>query len=105
MEDYIIVFVTAASIEDGEKIGNALVEEKLAACTNIIKGLTSIYTWKKKLCKDEEVLLLIKTRIEKFDKLAKRVKELHSYDVPEIIALPIVNGSKDYLNWVDESLS
>jgi periplasmic divalent cation tolerance protein len=100
MSKHIIVFVTASSFEEGEKIVTTLVNEKLAACGNIIKGLTSIFVWKNKLCKDDEVLLILKTMQDKFEELSKRVKELHSYEVPEIIAMPIVEGSKAYLDWI-----
>jgi len=101
--EFIVVLVTASSSKEGEKIATALVNEKLAACCNIVKDITSIYFWNEKLCKDKEVLILLKTRKEKFEKLRKRIKELHSYDVPEIIALPITLGSEEYLSWVKKS--
>ncbi|MBU1628180.1 divalent-cation tolerance protein CutA [bacterium] len=103
MDEFAIVLVTTSSLQEAEKITNALVEEKLAACGNIVKGITSIYTWNDKLCKDEEVLILFKTKRKKFNALSKRVKELHSYEVPEIIAIPIIDGWKDYLDWVAKS--
>jgi periplasmic divalent cation tolerance protein len=100
MTDYIVVLVTAKSDKEGEKIGQALLEEKLAACVNIVPGLKSIFRWKGKISTDEEVLLLIKTKDTLFEKLKKRVIELHSYEVPEIIALGILAGNEKYLEWI-----
>lgn len=105
MKGYLIVLVTVSSSEEAETIAYALVEEKLAACVNIIPGLTSIFTWEGKLDRAAELLLVIKTRQERMKELIKTVKDLHSYSVPEIIALPIIGGSEDYLKWVDESTS
>jgi len=100
--DHIIVYVTAPSEEEGARIAKILVEERLAACVNIIKEIRSIYRWEGKIEDDREVLLIIKTRRGLFSNLSKRVKELHSYSVPEIIALPIVEGSKDYIRWLSD---
>jgi len=102
--EYIVVFITVPNLEVGEKIGNTLVEEKLAACVNITSEIKSVYFWKGKIEEDKEHLLIIKTRKDKFESLEKRVKEIHPYEVPEIIAMPIVLGSKDYLSWIDETL-
>jgi periplasmic divalent cation tolerance protein len=96
----IVVFVTASSRKEGEKIGRALIAEKLAACVNIVAPITSIFTWQGKLCREREALLVIKTRRALFSRLASRVKSLHSYQVPEIIALPIEAGWPDYLKWL-----
>jgi periplasmic divalent cation tolerance protein len=98
----IVVFITTSNEDEAGKIAKAVVEEKLAACVNIIKGIRSIYSWQGKIEDDEEVLMVLKTRESLFDALAKRVKELHSYTVPEIIAMPIVKGSEDYLNWIKD---
>jgi periplasmic divalent cation tolerance protein len=103
--DHLLVSITASSPEEAEKIAKALVQERLAACVNIVSVITSIYHWQGEIHRDNEVLLLAKSRSELFEPLAARVKELHSYEVPEIIALPILAGSKDYLNWIDESTS
>jgi len=103
MTGNIIVLITVSSPEEGEKIAKALVEKRLAACVNIVPGLRSIYHWQGKICDDKELLLLAKTRVDVFDILEKEVKALHSYEVPEIIALPIVAGSRDYLNWINEN--
>ncbi|GBF36162.1 MAG TPA: divalent-cation tolerance protein CutA [Methanothermococcus okinawensis] len=102
--EYIIVFITVPNLEVGEKIGNTLVEEKLAACVNIIPEIKSVYFWKGNVENDNEHLLIIKTRKDKFKSLEKKIKEIHPYEVPEIVAIPIVLGSTDYLNWIDETL-
>ncbi len=102
MEDIIVVMVTAATESHGLEIGRSLIEEKLAACVNLIKGLRSLYMWEGRLSDDQEILMLIKTRRSLFPKLKDRVIELHTYEVPEIIALPVVEGSSSYLKWVAE---
>ncbi len=99
---HIVVFVTVSSRAEGESIASALVGEKLCACVNIVDGLTSFFWWENKIDKASESLLIIKTREEFLDALTARVKALHSYTVPEVIALPVVGGSKDYLDWIDE---
>ncbi len=98
----IVVFITAPDEDGAVRIAKALVEARLAACVNIIRDIRSIYTWQGKIEDDAEVLLIVKTRGKLFDPLSAKVKELHSYSVPEIIALPIVRGSKDYLKWIRE---
>ncbi len=95
-----VVFVTVPNKETAEKIAKALVEARLAACVNIVDGLKSIYWWKEKIEEDNELLLIIKTRIEVFEELVLKIKELHPYTVPEIIGLPIIAGSKDYVDWL-----
>ena len=102
MTDYIVVFVTTGSEKEGEKIAQALVKEKLAACVNIVPGLKSVFRWKGKISTEEEVLLMIKTKDGLFEKLKKRVIELHSYEVPEIIASPILAGFEKYLSWLEK---
>lgn len=98
----IVVFITASDEEEASKISKALVEAKLAGCINIIKDIRSIYSWQGKIEDEKEVLMIAKTRKPLFDSLMKKVKELHSYTVPEIIALPIIQGSEDYLKWLKE---
>ena len=103
--DLCVVFVTVGKREEAEKIGLALVEEKLAGCCNMVGPIRSIYRWKGEICRDEEMLLILKTRRDGFEKLRARVAALHSYTVPEIIALPIVAGHAPYLDWVrDETV-
>ena len=99
-QEYIVVFVTAASRAEAEQIGLFLVEEKLAACCNIVDPIFSIFSWQNKTCQENEVLLIIKSIKARFDKIISEVKMLHSYDTPEIIALQIIAGSEDYLNWI-----
>jgi periplasmic divalent cation tolerance protein len=100
--DEIIVFITASSEEEAAKIARALVEARLAGCVNIIKNIRSIYSWQGKIEDEPEVLMIVKTQKSLFDSLTKKVEELHSYTLPEIIVLPIVEGSKDYLKWLRE---
>ena len=98
----LIVFVTTPNVEDAQKIAQKLVSAKLAACANILPGITSVYTWEGETCEDSEVLLLIKTRAALFDRLSTTVQAEHPYEVPEIIAAPIKAGSDSYLNWINE---
>jgi periplasmic divalent cation tolerance protein len=99
----IVVFITASDEEEASKIARALVEERLAGCVNIIKDIRSIYSWQGKIEDEKEVFMVVKTQKTLFDSLIKRVKELHSYTVPEIIALPIIQGSEDYLKWLNKA--
>jgi len=103
VSEFIIVFVTCGSEDEALKIARALVEEKLAACANMVSPLRSIYRWEGKICDEKEWLLVIKTRQSLFEDLAKRVKAIHSYSVPEIIALPIAEGLPAYLTWISEN--
>jgi len=103
MTEFLVVLITASSPQEGEAIAQALVEKELAACVNVVPGVTSLYRWQGELQKEGEVLLVVKTRRALFDRLAARVRELHSYQVPEIIALPVAVGDEDYLSWLDEA--
>lgn len=105
MTDFILVFVTTGSEAEAEKIARALVEERLAACVNILNPIRSIYRWEGKITDDREWLLLIKTRADHVSAVAARVQALHSYQVPEVIALPILAGSEDYLRWLGEEMT
>jgi periplasmic divalent cation tolerance protein len=96
----IVVLITVSNEDEAVKIAKTLVDARLAGCVNIIKDIRSIYSWQGKIQDDPEVLMIVKTQKTLFDSLMKKVKELHSYTVPEIIALPIVDGSEDYLNWL-----
>lgn len=100
----IITFVTVPSMESASLIAQALVQEQLAACVNIIPGLTSVYLWNDKLESSSELLLKIKTISSSFPALEKRILELHPYKTPEIIALPTESVSGDYLQWVYKSV-
>ena len=101
---YIIALVTVPNREQAESIAEILVQERWAACVNILPSIHSIFHWQGDIAREEEVLLLAKSRRELFSALALRVKELHSYTLPEIIALPILEGSEEYLQWVEESI-
>jgi len=105
MTKFIVVLVTVTSKAEAEKISKALLKKKLAACVNIVSGITSFFNWKGKIEKSNELLLVIKTRESLFKKLEKEVKANHSYTVPEIIALPILEGSKKYMGWLNSELS
>lgn len=96
-----ISFVTCADRKQARKIAKALVEEKLAACVNVVPGVTSFYFWKGKLNRDAEVLLVIKSTAAASERLAKRVKELHSYAVPEVVTIAAASGNPDYVKWVE----
>ncbi len=98
-----VVLITCPTRAAGEKIGRALVEDRLAACVNVVSGVRSIYRWEGRIRRDPEVLLLIKTRRGRLPGLQRTVKSLHPYSVPEIIALPVTAGSAPYLAWLRES--
>jgi periplasmic divalent cation tolerance protein len=98
-----VVFVTAPSEEQAGLIAHALVGERLAACVNVVSPIRSIYRWNDEVQSDTEHLMIIKTRANLVPRVELRVKELHSYEVPEVIALPIIAGAKSYLDWLFES--
>ncbi len=100
--DYMAVLITAPKEEEAVNIAKTLVEEKLAGCINIIRNVRSIYFWQGKIEDDSEVLMIVKTKADLFDKLSERVKSLHSYTLPEIIGIKIKKGSEDYLKWLSE---
>src|SRR5512145_1258928 len=104
MTDKIVIFVAVGNSSDAALLAKSLVEKRLAACANLIPGISSWYWWEGKVNQDQEVLLMMKTSRDKFAALEKEVLRLHSYAVPEIIAVQIVEGSKNYLNWIEESL-
>ncbi len=102
----IVVLITVPSVEIGRKIAGMLLEKKLAACVNILPGVTSLFTWQRQASEEQEALLVVKTRGELFaDFLLPAVKALHPYQVPEIIALPVVGGLKEYLEWIEQETS
>lgn len=104
MADALVVLVTADRRELAVELAERLVEERLAACVNIIPKIESIYRWEGKVCHDEELLLICKTDRAHYQRLEDTVRALHSYTTPEIIALPITGGSHAYLQWLGESL-
>jgi len=101
---YVFVYITTSGEEESKNIGEALVEERLAACVNIIPFIESIYLWKGKIEEDTESLLIVKTKSGNIDKIIKRVKEIHSYETPAILAVPIIEGSEDYLDYLDSEI-
>ena len=103
--EFSIVLITAASEDEAERIACSLVEERLAACVNIVGPIRSVYRWEGKVQNERELLLIVKTRTEALPRLQTRITELHSYDTPEIIALPITAGSEPYLRWLESSTS
>jgi periplasmic divalent cation tolerance protein len=104
MAEYIQVSTTTETRDDAEKIAKGLVEKRLAACVQLIGPVVSTYRWEGRVNEEEEGLLIIKTRNELYEELEKTIKYMHSYEVPEIIASPIVKGNKDYLAWLEKEV-
>ena len=102
MKEYIVVLITASSEEEAEAIARGILGARLAACVNMLNKVRSLYWWQGRIGEGKEVLMIVKTKRDLFRKLAEKVKSLHSYSVPEIIALPIIEGSGDYLAWLGE---
>lgn len=98
----IVVFVTTSSNEEAEKLGRLIVESRLAACANVLSGIRSIFRWDNKVSVENECLMIMKTTLQRYSELEAVIREHHSYQVPEIIALPIVAGSVSYLDWIKE---
>ncbi len=110
MTDKIVVLSTCGSIEEAQRLARALVEKRLAACVSLVPGVRSVYRWSNELGKDgieeeEEVLLVIKTSRPLFEDLRSEIERLHSYEVPEVIAIQVVDGSERYLAWLDRELA
>jgi periplasmic divalent cation tolerance protein len=105
MTDKIVVFSTCETAKDAERIARGLVEKRLAACVNIVPGLRSVYRWKGEIQADSEVMLVIKSSRALFDDLRAEIEKLHSYEAPEVIATPIVDGSEQYLEWMERELT
>ena len=103
-ENQLVVFCTCPDPQSAETIATLLVEERLAACVNLVPALTSIYRWQDQLRREPECLLLIKTSAARFETLRARLRALHPYDTPEIVALPISHGDSEYLQWLTENL-
>ena len=96
----IMILSTTDTMDLAETIASTIVREGIAACVNIIPGIRSIYRWKDKVCDDSELLLIIKSTEENFEPVRNRIRQLHSYDTPEVIAVPVTAGDPDYLNWL-----
>ncbi len=101
----ILVYITCSKIEEAKTIAQTVVSERLAACANIIPQMHSVYIWEGKLCEDQEVVLILKSLEDKYEALAKRVKELHSYDCPCVVAIDVKQANEKYLNWIKQSLT
>lgn len=101
---HIVVLIIASNQAEADLLSEVLLDAKLVACVNMLDGVTSLFHWRGKKEKVREVLLQCKTTQRHFSKIVEKVKALHSYDVPEIIALPILDGSQEYLKWIDESV-
>ena len=102
MEEKILVMITTGSEEEAARIAEGLLKERLIACANLLGGIRSLYRWQGKVCDDREILMLCKTERRLFARLSEMVKSIHSYEVPEIIALPLVEGWPPYLEWVEQ---
>ena len=104
MTGKIVVFCTCASMEEARKLAGVLLEERLAACVNVIGGITSHYRWQGSLESAEEFLLVIKSSQALFPQLRAAIEQAHSYEVPEVLALPVLDGAPNYLQWMDDNL-
>lgn len=104
MSEYCIIFITTPSLREAKKISSALLEARLVACANMIKGVESLFRWQGKIDKSKEVLLVLKTRRRFFPAVSKLVKDEHSYQTPEIISFPLENIASDYRRWLDASI-
>lgn len=100
-----VVYTTIDNIQDARRIAQTLVEEQLVACVNILNHVESIYRWKGEIENDEEIVLIAKTVDENIKKTIQRIKQLHTYDLPDIIVLPIIGGLKEYLNYITNETS
>ena len=100
--EYVVVFITAATADEAQSIANILISRRKAACVNIVPQVHSMFWWQGKIDYTDEALLIVKTKSPLLEELIELVKRNHSYDVPEIIALPIIGGNRDYLQWLDD---
>lgn len=105
MSERLVALSTVKSAEDAERIARALVERRLAACVNVVPGLVSLYRWQGSVEREEERLLVIKTRADRLEALREALVSMHPYEVPELVALPVVGGHAPYLGWLDESVA
>ncbi|KZX16490.1 divalent-cation tolerance protein CutA [Methanobrevibacter cuticularis] len=99
-----LIYITTSNEEEALKIGSKMVKERLAACCNVIKDMKSIYWWENKIANDNESILLLKTLDKNVDKIIQKVEEIHSYENPCILALPIIKSSDSYLKWIEEEI-
>ena len=99
-EENVVIFITAGTDEEARKVAKVLLNHRKAACVNIVAGVSSFFWWQDKLDSAQESLLIVKTKASLVNEIVSLVREVHSYDVPEVIALPIVGGNQDYLEWI-----
>ena len=105
MTDKIVVLVTGKNVRECKRIARHLLEKKLIACANVVPQVHSLYWWKGKIANEKKCLMILKSSRELFTALRLEVEKLHSYSVPEVIALPIIDGAPNYLNWITESVA
>ncbi len=103
--EFCIILITASSVEEGERIAGSLIDHHLAACVNVVPSIKSFFFWEGKTDQQSEVLLIAKSTKALLSQIIDHVKKIHSYSVPEVIAIPIIGGSEDYLKWVEETTS
>ncbi len=101
---YTVLFITTANTEEAQRISSMLLNQKKAACVNIVPKVSSLFWWQDKLDSAQESLLIVKTKTSLLNEIVTLVREIHSYDIPEIIALPIVGGNQDYLDWIGKEV-
>jgi periplasmic divalent cation tolerance protein len=101
---YLVVFITTSSPDEAHKIAKVLIERRKAACVNIVPNVSSFFWWQDKIDTAQESLLIVKTKASLLNEIVITVREAHSYDVPEIVALPIIVGNQDYLEWIDQEV-
>lgn len=101
-KDFIFVYITTKDLDEAKRIGQTLIKEKLAACVNILPEMQSIYWWQGKIEKSNEAVLIVKTKASLYNKASAKIKNLHSYSCPCILALPIVDGNAEYLRWINK---
>jgi len=104
MTDKIVVFSACSTLEEARRIARKLIEERLAACVNVTAGIRSFYRWKGAIEEADEFLLIIKSSRDLFDRLRLELEKAHTYETPEVVAVPIVDGAPNYLNWLDSEL-
>lgn len=102
---YILVLNTCPDLQTAESIANILVDQQLAACVNIVPGVISVYQWKGQVEKEQEALLIAKTRADKFSQVTNTIKTRHPYELPEVISVPINDGLPEYLSWIDDNVA
>ncbi len=104
-EEKVVIYITTGTDEEAQKVAEELLKQRKAACVSILPGVSSIFWWQDKLDSAQEILLIVKTKASLVDEIVRLVTEIHSYDVPEIIALPIMGGNRDYLEWIGKEVT